>query len=241
MGTSMDPDLSAAGPRTVAEGYLDVLRLQSEDLRRLRTLEAASKSPGEERRWEPRGSRAARALADFTGPTGVHSKAVVYPFDVSRTGIGFLHAAYLHNGTKVRLRLWFEDQESIVVEGAVRRCRFLTGRAHAVGVEFTSPLPDGILGAEPGAACSPSQEATPKAAPAPGDSQAPPAVATTSPEQRDAHAQEMDGLVGQLLAALDVLSQLGASIRSAAKGTPEAEHAAESSSGAAERAKERVS
>ncbi|MBL9030767.1 MAG: PilZ domain-containing protein [Phycisphaerae bacterium] len=136
-----------AGRDPAIDGYADNLHLSTEDIGRLRAAEAAITGNRTERRWEQRIAWTSRALAEFTGPTGATSRAVVYPFDVSTKGVGLFHAAFLHTGTRVKLRLWFDEKEPIVAEGIVRRCAFLTGRAHAVGVEFSTPLPDGITGA----------------------------------------------------------------------------------------------
>ncbi|MFN0131967.1 MAG: PilZ domain-containing protein [Phycisphaerales bacterium] len=130
---------------TEAEGYVDVLRLEPEEIHRLREMEANLRGQGAEFRREPRAAWASKALAEFTGPTGVTTRAVVYPFDLSSKGIGLLHGAYMHTGTRVHLRLWIDEEESIVVDGTVRRCGFLNGRTHAVGVEFMTPLPPGVV------------------------------------------------------------------------------------------------
>lgn len=208
------------GRDSAADGFSDNLRLTAEDISRLRTAEAALHGHKIERRWEPRTQWSSRALAEFTGPTGAASRAVVYPFDISPKGIGFFHAAFLHNGTRVRLRLWFDDKESIVAEGTVRRCAFLSGRAHAVGVELATSLPDGVVDAPSNAgantaaapssagdvpahadAASPSGSApvSDAAVPAPAPAQQ---TDTAPPAASDAMVKALEGLVEQLSSAM---------------------------------------
>ncbi|MBL9033007.1 MAG: PilZ domain-containing protein [Phycisphaerae bacterium] len=202
------------------DGHADVLRLQTEDFRRLLSQLGSVGAAPEGQRWSPRANWSTRALADFFGPTGATSKAVVYPYDLSRQGIGFFHAVFLHTGTKVRLRLWVEDKESIVVEGTVRRCTFVSGRAHAVGVELAAPLPEGILADPAGAGTGPTLAQSAGAGPLSVG-----AAEVQGPAPQDTPAEKpldpaLVGMVERLSEALNAAQELVAAVRVAVDRAP---------------------
>ncbi len=60
--------------------------------------------------------------------------------NLSSGGIGVLHRAYVHKGTRVTIELPRVDGELIPIEGFVVRCVHVTGTIHDVGVQFNTPV-----------------------------------------------------------------------------------------------------
>ena len=123
---------------------------------------------------------------------------------------------------KVRLRLWVEDKESIVVEGTVRRCTFVSGRAHAVGVELAAPLPEGILADTAGAVIGLTPAQSAGAGPGPLSVVA---AEVQGPTPQDAPAENpldpaLVGMVERLSEALNAARELVAAVRVAVDRAP---------------------
>jgi hypothetical protein len=62
------------------------------------------------------------------------------PRDLSASGMGFYHTAYIHPGTPVRLLMRTLRGEAVAVVGTVARCRHASGRIHEVGVAFENEI-----------------------------------------------------------------------------------------------------
>jgi hypothetical protein len=67
---------------------------------------------------------------------GAASLMSVTPRDLSSSGIGFFHAAYMHPGTACTLMMRDVEANPISLKGTVVRCRHVSGRIHEVGVLF---------------------------------------------------------------------------------------------------------
>lgn len=85
------------------------------------------------------------SLAEMTYIDGSERRFVIHPGEISALGMSFLHCAFVHDGTAVNLRLVLPDGEKIGIQGTVRGCVLIRGRAHAVGIVFKQPLSDAVL------------------------------------------------------------------------------------------------
>jgi hypothetical protein len=56
--------------------------------------------------------------------------------NLSSGGIGFLHGAYMHIGSKCLVVLITKNKEVVQMHGAVVMCRHLEGLVHEIGVQF---------------------------------------------------------------------------------------------------------
>ena len=90
---------------------------------------------------------------DLEHPSGAKSTFLVRPRDISRTGLGFIHGAYIHPTSKAELTLVLPDRELLRKHGVVARCRHVRGKVHEVGVAFDEPFPFDPFG--PAAAAKP--------------------------------------------------------------------------------------
>lgn len=69
--------------------------------------------------------------------------------DLSNHGVGLLHGAFVYPDTHVYLRFVTSTNEAFDVYGYVRRCTFVAGRTHEIGVEFEEPIDVSDLIVEP--------------------------------------------------------------------------------------------
>lgn len=189
--------------------YIDLLKLSPADMRALARMTDGDPPHGViERRRRTRVPLTGRAHADFVGVTGVTSRFVVYMLDLATHEAGFLHSAFIHHGTSCRIRLVLPDGESMAIEGRVRRCSLVRGRAHEVGIEFQHPIPqevvDRLASSIYRAAASRPSAAGAHASNSPHPSSSP----------RDAAIRvEVVGILRQLSQALDAASGLGGAIK----------------------------
>ncbi|MBC7833490.1 MAG: PilZ domain-containing protein [Phycisphaerales bacterium] len=68
------------------------------------------------------------------------NKFVVWPRNVSRFGVGFIHGTFVYNDTTARIDLRTLDHQPVRVEGKVVQCRHIRGRVHEIGIEFEEPI-----------------------------------------------------------------------------------------------------
>ncbi len=73
-------------------------------------------------------------------PDQTWTKYIVRSRDLSSGGIGFIHGSFIHAGSRCRVILKETEGRASCIEGVVRRCELLQGRAHNVGVEFNEPI-----------------------------------------------------------------------------------------------------
>jgi hypothetical protein len=88
---------------------------------------------------------------DLEHPSGAKSTFLVRPRDISKTGLGFIHGAYIHPTSKAELMLVLPDRELLRKRGSVARCRHIRGKVHEVGVAFDEPFTFEPFGAPPAA------------------------------------------------------------------------------------------
>jgi hypothetical protein len=69
-------------------------------------------------------------------PGGSSSLMSVTPRDISSSGIGFFHAAYIHPGTPCALMMRTVTGDPVSLKGTVVRCRHVSGRIHEIGTLF---------------------------------------------------------------------------------------------------------
>lgn len=60
--------------------------------------------------------------------------------NLSRTGAGMLHRAYVHPGTRCTVTLVHPDRGGVRVRGVIVRCIHRSGVIHELGVEFDHPI-----------------------------------------------------------------------------------------------------
>lgn len=131
------------------DGCTDLLRLSPNELGRLTEL---AKQAREDSRAAPvrvndrRQSRrlhlgnAIRLVCETRRSDNRPVKHMVKCFDVSSTGIGFLHGAYVHPDTAVVLTMLSHQDAGFRMRGRIVRCRHLTRHVHEVGVKFDAPI-----------------------------------------------------------------------------------------------------
>lgn len=76
-------------------------------------------------------------MKQLGGTTAWHR---VWPRDISQTGLGFIHGAFVHPGVACSVALPTLDGEVLAVAATVARCEHIRGRAHFVGVRFDEVL-----------------------------------------------------------------------------------------------------
>lgn len=73
--------------------------------------------------------------------TGGTSIALQYAArNISSDGLGILHNAYVHPGTRCVIHLKHRDGREVPVEGTAVRCRHVRGLIHEVGLRFKTPV-----------------------------------------------------------------------------------------------------
>lgn len=85
--------------------------------------------------WQ-RGDREFELCITLTHPGGGGGRFLVTSRCVLPRNVSFLHAGYLHPGTKCGFEVEVEGRMQSVASGAVAWCEFLERGIHAVGVEF---------------------------------------------------------------------------------------------------------
>jgi len=73
-------------------------------------------------------------------PGGGMGSFQVVSYDLSKGGVGFLHARYLHPGTSCLVIMTTLDDRRIKVPGSVVRCQHVRGQIHSMGVAFDKPI-----------------------------------------------------------------------------------------------------
>ncbi len=77
---------------------------------------------------------------ELSQPGGAQTHLSVACRNLSRSGMGFLHSAYVHEGTPVIVTLRHRTEGPVRVPGKVVRCRHVTRHVHDVGVRFDAPV-----------------------------------------------------------------------------------------------------
>lgn len=81
-------------------------------------------------------------------PGGTASIFSVTPRDLSTSGLGFFHAAYIHPGTECTLMMRSLKGEPVSLKATVMRCRHVSGRIHEVGALFEHEVDTGTFVAD---------------------------------------------------------------------------------------------
>jgi len=69
-------------------------------------------------------------------PGGSVGRFQVVPHNISNTGLGFLHGAFVHLGTVCQMKLVTLDDKIVVLRGKTKHATCVRGRVHFIGVEF---------------------------------------------------------------------------------------------------------
>jgi len=85
------------------------------------------------KRWKFRGSAAIVSVLDKANN---RTNFVVQPRDLSASGIGVLHGAFIHPGTRCLVGLRRLDGTVATIPGKIVRCRHIRNRLHELGVQF---------------------------------------------------------------------------------------------------------
>ncbi len=129
--------------------YVDVLHLSSQHLEKMQELMTQALDDDASAVGRTAQRFAANcfgpALLDFTHSDGREARFIIYPIDISAGGMAFLHGAFTHPETAVRIHVAPLDGEAMHLEGVIRHCRFFRGKAHFVGCEFNRPIPPDML------------------------------------------------------------------------------------------------
>lgn len=64
----------------------------------------------------------------------------VRTYDLSESGIGFLHGAYIHANTHVELMMEHREIGRIIIDATIRSCSHVKKTIHRVGAEFEKPI-----------------------------------------------------------------------------------------------------
>jgi CheY-like chemotaxis protein len=75
-------------------------------------------------------------VAQITQPGGSVANFLVWPRNLSATGLGFFHGSFLYTGSPCTSMLRRNDGAVSRLDGKIARCRHLAGKMHEVGVAF---------------------------------------------------------------------------------------------------------
>lgn len=62
------------------------------------------------------------------------------PRNLSDHGAAVLHGAFVYPGSKLIARITMYDGECVELQGVVRRCDYVSGKVHDIGIEFDQPI-----------------------------------------------------------------------------------------------------
>lgn len=89
------------------------------------------------KRWDLRNKRVVLTTFNDDGTTAHY---ITSPRNLSAGGIGLLHGAFVHIGTRCLVSIIDNNNESRSIKGSIVRCTHVTGRIHQVGVAFNEPI-----------------------------------------------------------------------------------------------------
>ena len=128
---------------TQAVSVQDLLRLSVAELRAvLRESRSGPPAALENRRSAIRFPFDDKRIPVVLRPPSTLSKQAyrVMPCDLSASGIGFLHGAFVHDQTSCIIVVRTNMGDAKQVLGQVVRCRHLVSHIHEVGVQFQQPI-----------------------------------------------------------------------------------------------------
>lgn len=82
----------------------------------------------------------AKLICQLTQDLSSPMQIIVRCRNISIGGLGFLHGAYVHPGTRVVLTLVSANKQGYRINGTIIRCRHLTKTVHEVGVAFDETI-----------------------------------------------------------------------------------------------------
>lgn len=120
----------------------NTLRLQGMALYQLlEQLDAAAAAGGAPKRDYRRWSMNSKDLqVDMQQPGGTVTSLRYVCRDLSGSGVGILHSAFLHVGTRCIVQIPHPTRGLVAVPGSVVRCRLAQGKVHDVGIKFRTPI-----------------------------------------------------------------------------------------------------
>jgi hypothetical protein len=133
--------------QSIPAKYMEGLRLPERD--RAHMIEQIKKSGMADRRKSPRvvveGSFSVLLTMDAPGGSTSHFR--IYPWDLSRGGVGFFHRSFVYPGTRCTFAGLTFDGQPFSIKGEVVRCSHVSGNVHAVGTKLEAEIdPEQILG-----------------------------------------------------------------------------------------------
>jgi len=134
--------VGAGGARSNAAGRTNTLGLTGQELDNLyNVLDAGANGRTHRRRQATRLMyRYDNVPLEIIQPGGGQTIIRVACRNLSRGGLGFLHSAFVHTGTRVVATLMSRTGESVRFPGKIVRCSHVTRHIHDVGVKFDDPV-----------------------------------------------------------------------------------------------------
>lgn len=128
--------------RDLSAQLIDTLQLSESQWAELSTkLDRHTPQDGGQRKHERVPFRKLSQIAvAIQQPDQSWTKYIVRSCDLSSGGIGFIHGSFVHTDSRCRVILRQTDGGAACIEGVVRRCQHLQGRAHIVGVMFNEEI-----------------------------------------------------------------------------------------------------
>lgn len=130
--------------RQAEQHWIDTLKLSENERHQL--MEALDETADEARFGNLRSDN----RVPFEMPSGVVTKVyqpggsvasyLIHPRNLSRTGMSFLHGAYVHDKSRCEVFLRTVKNQTAVIAAVVKWCRHVRGRIHEVGVHFNHPI-----------------------------------------------------------------------------------------------------
>lgn len=141
--------------------YIEGMRLSERE--RALLIEQMKKLGIAERRRHPRlvveGGLSLLCTMEFPGGSAAYFK--IYPWDISKSGVGFFHRAYIYPGTKCTFVGNTFDHQPFSIKGDVMSSVHVSGCVHTVGVKLEFEIDPEMLLGEQAAACAPVAPASP--------------------------------------------------------------------------------
>jgi CheY-like chemotaxis protein len=135
---AIDPKKPSTPP---SEVVTNTVRLKSADLAKLHQELDANSVQGRFRRTHFRWSfHNTGVKIEMQQPGGVSTTLAYACRNLSGTGLGILHNAYVHLGTKCVVHLPAVSGGTVGIPSKVMRCRHVRGLVHEVGIAFLTPI-----------------------------------------------------------------------------------------------------
>ncbi len=140
----------------ISSKYVEGLRLSERE--RALLIEQMKKSGLADRRKSPRiiieGNFSVLLTMDSPGGSTAYFR--IYPWDLSRGGVGFFHRSFVYPGTRCSYTGLTFDGEPFTIKGEVVRCAHVSGQVHAVGTKLDAEIdPEKYLGSGAGVGDAP--------------------------------------------------------------------------------------